>query len=445
MPFARARHLFTAALLVATTAGAAGTAAPGAHAAAATCQGRPVTITGAAGQVVTGTDGPDVIVPEGARRVLALGGDDLVCLEAADDAFVDAGAGDDVVTDAARDAGTVVLGAGADTFVGSDMSVTTGDAQQPLTRRSRTTDAERDVVRALGHSVVHTGQVGLPNADEVEVSNGSVLFRGSELTAEGRLHSELTDAYLAVIDLPTGGWDLDNRTGLATRDGVEALRWSGFSRFGWYSPAAASLRFTGSGASELLLLDDEVRGPASRATVSMGAGADLLRTDPDALAGNSFDGGPGRDEVFHDRGKGRLTVNLRTRQLDLTLDGLLHSNRIDAFEALRLGARRIALYGDASATRAYLRGCFVRAQGGRGADVLAASRTLGTGRDYDAPAGGAPCRERARLAGGPGDDRLCGTPNRDRLLGGPGFDRARDRGRAQDVVRVERLTRRLRC
>ena len=48
---------------------------------APTCLGPPATIVGGAGQV-TGTEGPDVIVASGNSTIDALGGDDLVCLQA---------------------------------------------------------------------------------------------------------------------------------------------------------------------------------------------------------------------------------------------------------------------------------------------------------------------------------------------------------------------------
>jgi hypothetical protein len=64
-----------------------------AHASAPTCQGQPATIQ-TDGGVVTGTEGPDVIVATRAGTINALGGDDLIC--AAGGQF-DAGAGDDTV------------------------------------------------------------------------------------------------------------------------------------------------------------------------------------------------------------------------------------------------------------------------------------------------------------------------------------------------------------
>lgn len=91
-----ATGLLAAALLPAT--------AP-AYAAGETCLGEPATIVGTPGQVdLTGTEGDDVVVTNGAVGVSALGGEDLVCVTDVPDAAVsgrtiavDTGAGDDVL------------------------------------------------------------------------------------------------------------------------------------------------------------------------------------------------------------------------------------------------------------------------------------------------------------------------------------------------------------
>lgn len=84
-----AAGLLTAALL---------TSAP-AQAAAETCQGRPATVVGS-GDLVTGTEGDDVVVTNGAGRVRTLGGADLVCVTSGPEAgsvrqVIDLGAGAD--------------------------------------------------------------------------------------------------------------------------------------------------------------------------------------------------------------------------------------------------------------------------------------------------------------------------------------------------------------
>lgn len=75
-----------------------------AYAVGETCNGQAATLVGTPGGVVTGTDGPDVIVTNGAARVEAGAGDDVICTTGtvAADPFnpavaVLAGAGNDLV------------------------------------------------------------------------------------------------------------------------------------------------------------------------------------------------------------------------------------------------------------------------------------------------------------------------------------------------------------
>ena len=82
---------------------------PVAHAAGETCRGEAATIVGTPGNPallgsdgVTGTEGRDVVVTNGAFKVSTLGGDDVICVTAGGASSVkrvllDSGAGDDVV------------------------------------------------------------------------------------------------------------------------------------------------------------------------------------------------------------------------------------------------------------------------------------------------------------------------------------------------------------
>jgi Ca2+-binding RTX toxin-like protein len=91
-------------------------AAP-AHAAAATCNGLAVTITGTSGpDTITGTNGDDVIAARGGNDVVfGLGGNDTVCLGAGNDRF-DGGPGNDtVVAQATPDGSDTIIGDGSDT------------------------------------------------------------------------------------------------------------------------------------------------------------------------------------------------------------------------------------------------------------------------------------------------------------------------------------------
>lgn len=98
------------------TASGLGLVSPPASA-ATECQGQAATIVGEPGERLDGTDGPDVIVTNGARNVYAGAGGDLVCTTAMPDrTFVSAGAGDDsvVADDATYRRLDVDLGPGSD-------------------------------------------------------------------------------------------------------------------------------------------------------------------------------------------------------------------------------------------------------------------------------------------------------------------------------------------
>ncbi|GAB3014151.1 hypothetical protein GCM10011376_08430 [Nocardioides flavus (ex Wang et al. 2016)] len=120
----RTTSLTAAALIGLTVPGLALLGAGAASGAAETCQGRTATIVGA-GHRVDGTEGPDVILTNGARAVHAKGGDDLVCITgpytgrylAVD---VRAGDGKDVVdgTGSPRQEVHAQMGSGVDTFLG---------------------------------------------------------------------------------------------------------------------------------------------------------------------------------------------------------------------------------------------------------------------------------------------------------------------------------------
>jgi Ca2+-binding RTX toxin-like protein len=101
----RPLHLAATGLLAATLL-----TAPTAQAAAETCQGRAATVVGSA-DVVNGTEGDDVIVTNGATRVRALGGNDVVCVTGGPESGsvrqdIDLGSGDDrLLVERAADVG----------------------------------------------------------------------------------------------------------------------------------------------------------------------------------------------------------------------------------------------------------------------------------------------------------------------------------------------------
>ena len=140
-----------------------------AAAAGETCQGQAATIVGTPGGQITGTEGADVILTNGAIRVDALGGDDLVC-STGEDGGVTYAIG--VI---------VVLGAGADTFIPSER-----DNSTIYAGTVDGTDTEADVIRVSGEGLVISGMAGQPNADIIDlvVAAGEVSWSGIQ-TARG--------------------------------------------------------------------------------------------------------------------------------------------------------------------------------------------------------------------------------------------------------------------
>ena len=87
------------------------------------CHGQAATIVGTPGTDIRATNGPDVIVTNGAPSTDARDGDDLICVTGytrKDDADVYGGDGDDDIDASATGAGRarVDLGDGDDTYVG---------------------------------------------------------------------------------------------------------------------------------------------------------------------------------------------------------------------------------------------------------------------------------------------------------------------------------------
>jgi hypothetical protein len=122
----RTTSLTAAALISLTAPALAMTGQSAANGAAETCQGRTPTVIGS-GHRVDGTEGPDVILTNGARSVYALGGDDLICISGPYTGknypvFVRAGDGNDVVdgTGSPRQEVYAFLASGVDTFLGGD-------------------------------------------------------------------------------------------------------------------------------------------------------------------------------------------------------------------------------------------------------------------------------------------------------------------------------------
>ena len=222
---------------------------PTAYAAAETCQGQPATIVGTFLQRdLTGTEGPDVVVTNGAIGVKTLGGDDLVCVTDEPGRLtgvtLDTGPGDDVVD------GTWTLAedrrgarAGSDTYSGSPGA---GPGASPATRRSTTRRTRSGAGRAAAPPAAATRSspdragcrtptwwCSLASATR---SSGRVRWPREGASTWGRTAGSCrTSARASVV--------IDAAAGTMTTDGVQTLAWTGpFTYFilsGLVAPALA--------------------------------------------------------------------------------------------------------------------------------------------------------------------------------------------------------------
>jgi hypothetical protein len=411
-------------------AAASSAAVPAAGAAGETCQGVLATVVGAPGQRdLLGTEGPDVIVTNDSAVVLALGGDDLICVTGRNwTTRVDAGEGDDIVDASAAGSGsTTVLGAGADQYTGSTSaeSVTAGTDTTP------SVDTDTDVINTRGayDDAVRSGQTGVANPDRISLGRGTLTWRGIPTPTsvlDGGRFSQLS----LELDAP-GQAVLDNRAGTLTRTGAPTLAFTGFTQFVvTTADGTGPFQFIGSDLSEGLeltawrFLDHRVQ---------MYGGSDRLRVSADhELQGfTEYDGGAGARD--------RLTLTMpREEVVDLDLRrGLRTTGRRDrertahagAFESASVMAQRVDLVGTERRNALAVDACRARVEGRGDADQISDER-----HDTDAHL---PCSgRRATFVGGAGRDVLRGTPGPDRLLGGPGHDEAQGR-RGRDVCAAE--------
>ncbi len=380
-----------------------------ATAAGETCQGQAATIVGTPGRQITGTEGTDVIVTNGATHVDALGGDDVVC-----------------ATGGARV--LVILGAGSDTFIDSG-----GGQLQVLAGTEAGTDAEADVIRVGRVSRVTSGMAGQPNADIIDLADYGYLFWNGIQTAPGAVTAGsdgslfLRSAYAMRVEA----------SGSVT-GGDTSLTWTG--EFNGYSFATETERgnfdFRGTDEIERLVVD----APATfNRNVQLGGGDDIYRTN--GLGGRSSmaKGNKGEDRLMLDVPTLRLKADLDRRVDD---KGSGAATRIRNFESYLVSAKSAKVRGTNRGDTMRLVACRVNVNGGPGKDVIrhsAESRgildILGVFAALDTPKCGT---YRAVIFGGRGRDVIKGSPGKDRLIGGPGEDRVFG-GLGRDVCQGERV------
>ena len=418
----------TTALPIAVLLGLATLAPTTAQAAGETCHGAAATIVGGnqSSYELKGTEGPDVIVTDGASEVDARGGDDLVCITgSAYNPSVDAGTGNDVVdASASRTGSQSELGAGSDRYLGSTGfdAVRAGSTDENF----RDVDAERDVIDTgpAGKSdLVFSGQDRVPNADEVHMEGGSLQWSG--MAAAGAVLDGGADSGLQLTPEDDEDLTLDAVAGTIGVSGQDTLVMSGFTTYivGTYEPTG-SFVFRGTDADESLYLSART---SPRSSVTMGDGDDYVMLDIGAKmpASSTYDAGAGRDLVD-------VIIPETVVGLDLAA-GRLTTGRgratVAGFEDTNVMGREVDVRGTSGANEISVYACRSTVHARGGADSLSSFNS-----QMDERLG---CRTRqGRWFGNGGDDFLRGTYGPDRLTGGSGRDRVNGSG-GRDVCSGE--------
>lgn len=414
-------------LLSPTSAGAAGE----------TCQGQPATLVGTPGQALVGTEGADVIVTNGALRLNALGGDDLICVTGpstggSDDSrtlTLEAGSGNDAVEAVTAGWGTSgALGLGADTYTGTSAAqhFIRGGEFLPLN-----SDTETDTIRiSAGTAEVYVGTAGQPNGDVVEIEDGFVQTTGL-MTPTARLRGG--PGSTLRISTSTGDASIDASRGTAVTR-TSDLVFSGFPELAFYSASFdGTLTYTGTDGDDRLSVD----APGAYVRhIDMRGGDDTYVTDTIGGPGSRFDARAGRDHLV------LATSTVRSLTADLGADRFVVrdgrkklTRTYRRFEDVTLAARTVDVDGTRTGERIVVAACRAEISAGAGRDVVG----LRAGLTY--PFGGPACSSRrAFVDGGRGDDVISGSRGRDVLVGGPGRDRV-DGDEGRDTCQGERLRR----
>ena len=395
---------------------------PTAAAVGETCRGQVATIVGDPGGTVSGTDGDDVIVTNGARSIDAGAGNDTICVTATPDLRIvtlDAGEGGDVVDTTATGARTRSdLGSGADELYG-------GPGPDRVTAGTNGgVDGDHDLVATGdGKDDVVSGQAALVDTDDVDLGPGPGSLLVASETATGELRAEPgSPASITLSPSTRGHWVVDDRVDRATLDGETKVAWANLRVFRVNGLPRTHLHYIGTGRRDRVQLEGDVAG------VDLGAGADEVLLETADGISRTFMGGRGRDlmeihgsQFFADLRRGRLSAHLGRTDA-----------RITGFEDLWVSAARARLQGDAGPNRLTALSCTAEVRGGRGDDTL---DSLGLSYGCAPPHGPLGIWQ----YGGPGDDVLLGSSLPDHLYGGPGRDRADGRAR-QDLCRAEART-----
>lgn len=421
-------------------------------AAVVTCQGQPATIVGTPDmEQLDGTEGPDVIVTNGARYTDAKGGDDLVCMTGGsqdpigDDQQVYAGEGDDVVdsTTVQVRSVTVGLGQGDDVFTGGPEGDSVSAAQRDDNNiPDATTASGTDVIRTgAGNDGISTGgSVTVPDHDDIDLGPGRdyVTFYGPTDPALPILGGPGVDG----IGLDHGALArelvIDNAAGRATHGEETVYAWDSFQRFDlgtigpWEAPS-----FIGASVRE------RIRSTAPLTSIDMGGGNDVFdfKYWHSLVDHTSYDGGPGRDFLILYAGAGDQSKRVR---LDLVRGRMIFQpqnkavrGRVAGWDQYKVSAVQLDIRGSSRPENIAQMGCRGVVNGGGGADRIEPNTNPDIGCGYLGE------DNELIVRGGRGDDTLVGGYMPDTLIGGPGRDTAsggrnRDRCVAEKEIGCER-------
>lgn len=374
------------------------------------CLGRPATVVGRPGTRLSGTDGPDVIVSNGAHTVLAGAGADLVCMTGSERGnTVKAGRGDDrVVNQVTNESVGADLGSGRDRYVGGPSS------------DSVTTYGGDDTVR-LGAG---TDSVTANLAD----GPGSVLDGGpgrdnARIVAAPGLPGSL------VVDTARGRFRAGATTPVRTLTGFEVFELGDRRRVS---------SFRGSGAAEEVTVEGRI------GTVDLRGGDDDFTLDVSYplsfrdrfSVADAIRGGTGRDLFsFTSRGAD-LDVDLPAGRLVVAYDDYTRQLAVGGFNDLDLNGQRVDVRGTDESNVIDLIVCTGTIEAGGDDDTVLAYAAYNESYGYYCP----PRSPGVTVLGGDGDDSLFSGDLDDVLVGGAGTDRA-DAGGGTDECDAETVTR----
>ena len=400
------------------------TAAPS-YAAGETCQGRPATVVGTPNQSgLVGTEGPDVVVTNGAVSVHTLGGDDLVCVTDVTRPGVltlRSGAGNDVVDASASGSSIdVELGTGSDHYTasaGRDYVVLGSNDGGPVDLDADTVVATTGGNASQSGDQYFSGMLDVPNPDVLDLSGDGHVVYWYGIQAAGSRVAVGTSAELRPT-LGVGDVAIDAARGSWTEDGAPVLTWTGeVTRFELGPGAPRSLSFAGSDRDEYARVYLN-RGARTVLRFALGGGDDTLLA-PDGLGwrGSEYVGGPGEDSVDLWAGT-RLDLDLARGRLEKRFFGTTQRSIFRGWDDVRVGAKRMTVLGTKKADDLRFYACTATIRGRAGKDSLVSYRTGDDGYLLDCDAR----RSNVRIYGDGGNDVLSGSRGKDLLVGGPGRD-----------------------